>query len=274
MFTDIHMHIGGAALGFNMTKEMVLEVFEKYGVSHALLSDCDGGECDSQQRLLPQELWVTQEDSLRNILEFARNHPEKFSVAAWIRPRVQGITEEFCRLVEDNLDIVRAIKIHPFASDVSPADKRVAPYLELAKKNNLFVISHTGGCENASCDNLYKAALMYPSVPFIMAHMGLGTDNSRALDLMAKADNLFGDTAWVPVQTVIEATRRFGGEKMFFGSDSPIDGVDTYRQNPRGERSMYVDYFENLADKIGTAAYDKLMYQNARDILGVYPPGG
>ncbi|MGN0454959.1 MAG: amidohydrolase family protein [Ruminococcus sp.] len=271
MITDIHMHIGGEALGFHMTKEMVLEVFEKYSVGYGMISDCDGGECDNQHNIIPEELQVTQEESLRNAVEFARENPGKFCIAAWIRPRVQGITDEFCNIVEENLDIIKAIKIHPFASDVSPVDKRVIPYIELAKKHNLFVISHTGGSEKASCENLYRAAKMFPSIPFVMAHMGLGTDNSQALELMNKADNLFGDTAWVPMETAVKAVERFGSEKMFFGTDAPIDGVDTYKCNPRGERSVYVDYFEKLPQIIGDRAYEDLMYKNARDILNVYP---
>lgn len=50
---------------------------------------------------------------------------------------------------------------------------------------------------------------------------------------------------------------------MIFGSDAPIDGVDTYLCNPKGERSIYQDYFHVLEEKIGKEAYADLMYKNA-----------
>ena len=56
---------------------------------------------------------------------------------------------------------------------------------------------------------------------------------------------------------------KIGSEKLFFGTDMPIDGVDTYRCNPKGERSMYQDYFEKLPDLISKESYDNLMYKNA-----------
>ena len=163
------------------------------------------------------------------------------------------------------------MNLHPFHSAISPTDKRVIPYLEFAKQYDLAVISHTGGCEDASPTNLYKAAKMFPSVPFIMAHMGLGSDNSEAIELLGKADNLFGDTAWVPMSSTVKVIEKYGTHRIMFGTDSPIDGVDTYKCNPRGERSMYVDYFEKLRDIIGDNAYDDLMYKNAQEILKIKP---
>lgn len=67
-----------------------------------------------------------------------------------------------------------------------------------------------------------------------MVHMGLGTDNKEAIDLLEKVDNLYGDTTWVPMDTTLEVIRRYGEERMVWGTDSPIDGVNTYRCNGAG----------------------------------------
>ena len=56
---------------------------------------------------------------------------------------------------------------------------------------------------------------------------------------------------------------------MLFGSDTPIDGVDTYLCNPKGDRSIYQDYFHLLEEKIGKEAYEDLMYQNAVRIFKI-----
>ena len=59
----------------------------------------------------------------------------------------------------------------------------------------------------------------------------------------------------------------YGSGKILFGSDMPIDGVDTYFCNPRGERSMYQDYLHVLPEKITKGEYADLMCKNAQNVL-------
>ena len=263
MRIDTHVHIGGEKVGFQMSEEMVLAAMEKYQIDYAIVSNGDAAEVDHEQNLLPKEVQVSQEDALRRVLAFARKYPDRIGVGVWVKPLTEEVTPELEMLIRDNLDIIYAIKLHPFHSKISPVDERVIPYLELAKKYHLAVVSHTGGCEEAEPVHMYEAALKYPEIPFVMVHMGLGSDNKEALELLGKADNLYGDTAWVPMMTTEEANRRYGSKKMMFGSDMPIDGIDTYFCNPRGERSMYQDYFYVLPEKISREAYEDLMWQNA-----------
>lgn len=269
MLIDTHVHIGGGVLGYDMKEEMVWTEIEKYGIDYVLVSDCDAVEVDHEQKLLPKEMQVPQEKSLRRVLAFARKHPEKIGVGVWVKPLTETLTEELETLIKDNLDIIYAIKLHPYHSKISPMDERVRPYLELAKKYQLPVISHTGGCEEAEPVHLYEAALAYPEIPFVMVHMGLGSDNKAALDLLGKADNLYGDTTWVKMATTEEAIRRYGSKKMMFGSDSPVDGIDTYLCNPKGERSLYQDYFHVLPEKVDAESYADLMWRNAVRVFGL-----
>lgn len=194
MIIDTHVHIGGEAVGFHMTEQMVLESMEKYHIDYALVSNGDAGEMTHKQALLPDEVQITQEKALKRMLVFARQHPEKIGVAVWVKPYLQGLTKELETMIQDNLDIIYAVKLHPFHSDTPPTDEKVLPYLALAEKYHLAVVSHTGGCEAADPLHLYEAAKLFPRVPFVMVHMGLGTDNKEALDLLGKADNLYGDT--------------------------------------------------------------------------------
>jgi len=200
---------------------------------------------------------------LKRVLVFARENKDKIGVAVWVKPLTETVTQELETMIAENRDIIYALKLHPFHSKISPMDKKVKPYLELAKKYHLPVVSHTGGCEEASPVHLYEAAKAYPEIPFVMVHMGLGSDNKEALDLLGKADNLYGDTTWVPIDTTMEAIRRYGSKKMLFGSDMPIDGVDTYACNAEGEKSVYQDYFHILPEKISEDEYKDLMYRNA-----------
>lgn len=269
MLIDTHTHIGGEKVGFFMSEEIVLEAMNKYHIDYVLVSNGDAVEVDHEQKLLPEEMQVTQEAALERVLKFARKYPGKIGVGVWVKPLLQGVTQELENMIRENQDIIYAIKLHPFHSNVSPVDERTIPYLELADKYHLAVISHTADCEAADPKHIYEAAKLFPAVPFVMAHMGLGTDNKEALELLGKAENLYGDTAWVPMESTIEAIRRYGSKKMMFGSDMPIDGVDTYLCNPKGERSMYQDYFQVLPEKISEEAYQDLMYRNAIQLFGL-----
>ena len=268
---DTHIHIGGENVGFHMNEEMVLAAMDKYDISHALVSNCDAAEMDHQQNLL--RLQISQEDALTRTLEFSRMNPGKIGVAPWVKPYLQGLTPELTDMIKANLDVIKAIKLHPFHSNMLPTDKRMLPYLELAAELGLPVVSHTGGCEAAEPVHLYEAAKMFPNIPFVMVHMGLGSDNKLALDFLGKADNLYGDTTWVPMGTTIEAIKRYGAEKMVFGTDAPIDGVDTYLCNPKGDRSIYQDYLNVLPELISNEAYEKLMYKNAERIFRISQAG-
>ena len=264
---DTHTHIGGEHVGFHMNEEMVLTMMERYKIDYAIVSNGDAGEMDHQQRLLKSQ--ISQENAARRVLDFVRQHSDRIGAGIWVKPYLQGLTPELEQLLRENRDLVKAIKLHPFHSNTSPTDPKVLPYLELAEELGLPVVSHTGGCEAAAPVHLYEAAKLFPAIPFVMVHMGLGTDNREALDLLGKADNLYGDTTWVPMATTIEAIRRYGSEKMVFGSDAPIDGVDTYLTNPKGDRSLYQDYFHVLPERIPEQDYANLMYANAKRIFHI-----
>ena len=273
MRIDTHVHIGGDKVGFDMSEEKVLMAMEKYEIDYMLVSNGDCAEVDHEQKLIPEEFQVSQEEALKRVIAFARKNPGKIGVGVWVKPLTETVTPELEQLIADNLDIIYAIKLHPFHSKVSPVDERTRPYLELAKKYKLPVVSHTGNSEEDAPVHMYEAALLYPEIPFVMVHMGLGTDNKEALELLGKADNLYGDTAWVPMETTIEAIRRYGSKKMMFGSDTPIDGVDTYFCNPKGERSMYQDYFHVLPERIDAEHYEDLMWRNAVEVFGLKVAG-
>ena len=270
MIIDTHVHVGGEKVGFTMSEDMVLTAMERYGIDFCLVSNGDAVEVDHEQNPIPMEYQVSQEDALRRVLAFARKYPDKIGVGVWVKPATQGVTEELEQLIKDNQDMIYAIKLHPFHSNIAPNSPAVIPYLELAKRYGLAVVSHTGGCQAAEPLYLYEAAKLYPTVPFVMVHMGLGSDNKQALDLLGELDNLYGDTTWVPMATTIEAIRRYGNHKMIFGSDMPIDGVDTYLHNPKGDRSIYQDYFHVLPKKISKEAFEALMYGNAKKIFGFH----
>lgn len=262
MIIDMHVHIGNA-LGWNMTEDMVLEAMDRYNIDFSIVSNTESVSYDHDLIEIEKEKQHTQMESLKRSIAFARRFPEKIGVMPWIRPESEKLSREFEEYIRNNLDIICGIKVHPYHSNLAFDSSSLYEYLDLAEELKLPVLIHTGGSENASAEKVYNMALKYPKVNFIMGHMELGTNNENAIKYIAKLPNLYGDTAWVPIESVIKAIKTFGSHKILFGSDNPIDGVDTYHHNPKGDVSLYQQYFIDLKNMISKEDYDNIMYKNS-----------
>lgn len=261
MIVDTHVHID--SLLFQMTEDMVIEAMKKYNITYAIVSNCSCAEFDHDLKRIDEEKQVSQIDSLKKTLEFARKYPDKIGVAVWVKPLCESLTFELIELIENNLDVICGMKLHPYHNQVSINDKLLNPYIEFAIKHDLPFSVHTGGCKISMAKEVYKAAKHYPKCKFIMVHMDLGTSNRKAIKYLSKLDNLYGDTTWVSCESTLKAIKKCGSEKILFGSDMPIDGVDTYYQNRSGERSLYQQYFNKFKSQVTKEDYDNIMFKNA-----------
>ena len=271
MIIDTHVHTGifeDIDRIVNMSEEIVLEAMELYHIDMAVVSNA-AVEFDCELKPVPMEKQISQEDSFRSALVFARKNQDNLRIMPWAKPANETPDETFENLIKENLDIVCGIKVHPFHSNIAFDDERVQAFIQVAQKYHLPVCTHTADCETASVRKVYEMAKKYPDVDFVMVHMGLGTDNKEAVELIGKLPNLYGDTTWVPVETTLEVIEKYGSKKLMFGSDMPIDGLHTYGKNPKGEPSLYQQYFHGLEEKIGKEAYADLMYKNAMRVFKI-----
>ena len=266
MIIDTHVHFG-SILGFEMKKDAVLYAMENYGISKMLVSNCESSECDFDQNRLPYDKQVPQLLSAERTVNFARDNPGKIYAAIWLKPLNEECDARLQMFIKGNLDVIKALKFHPYHSAVPFDDPRVEAYMDLAETYELPVITHTGSSNCDNVDRVLRMAKRHPNVKFIMAHLGLGTDNQRAIEIAVEQPNIYGDTAWVPMMSTIQFMNQAGPDKLLFGSDTPIDGPDTYARNRYGQRSLYQDYFFELPKYISKENYDKLMYKNAQRIF-------
>lgn len=268
MIIDTHAHIG-RILNFDMTVEQIIYSMEKYGIDFTLFSNIEAVENDHQGNPVPLFFQKSQNQVLRESLKEVKKFPDKLGLLVWMKYRQEKPDSEFIRLIEDNRELIYGIKLHPFHSRVSPDSDSLKPVYALARRFGLPVVSHTGGCEEARSMHLYNAAKENPDIDFVMVHMDLGTDNSEAIELLGKLPNLYGDTTWVPVQSTVKAVKKWGSEKVLFGTDNPIDGKDTLLHNKTGDRSLYQEYFNEFKTMISSTDYENIMYKNAQRIFRI-----
>ena len=99
--------------------------------------------------------------------------------------------------------------------------------------------------------------------------MDLDTDNLKAIELISRLPNLYGDTTWVSTKSAIKAIEVCGSEKILFGTDNTIDGKDHLFVNRAGQRALSQDYFHVLPEKISRVDYENIMYKNAEKLFKI-----
>ena len=126
----------------------------------------------------------------------------------------------------------KALKIHPAADGEGVDSPRYEMLLTAAAELRLPVILHTG-CFHSHL--LYKDPMQgqaqrfapwferFREIPFVLAHMNFH-DPNIAFDLAEAHPNVYMDSSWQPAETIGEAVRRVGAERVLFGSDWPFVG--------------------------------------------------
>jgi len=267
MIIDTHVHIG-QSLNFDMREEDVIYSLEKYGIDVAVVSNCMAASHDHDRKLLPEKFQTSGIDCLKRSLKFARENPCRIYLQHWVKP-MEEITTELKELIEANLDVIKGIKFHPYHSGVAFTDESCEKYVRLAAEFGLPCISHTGTEYDDNPKRLFEMAKKYPETNFVMVHLGLGSDNKEAIELCKSQKNLYGDTTWVSIDSALEFINKCGSERLMFGSDSPIDGKDTYAFNFKGERSLYQQYFNEFKEMITKEDYDNIMYKTAMRVFNI-----
>lgn len=262
MIIDTHVHFG-KILTFDMSEKIVLESLDRYNIDYALVSNVNATESDFNQKPLPRILQRSQIKCLKQTIKFVKAHKDRIGGLAWIKPYSETLDKQFADLYAENQDILYGLKVHPYHSMTDFDDPKLFPYFDFAKEMNIPIVTHTGKGPNDSPKKVYEIAKKYPTINFIMVHMGLLTDNKEAIKYILELPNLYGDTTWVPTASTKDLISKGGISKIMFGSDNPIDGVNTYKQNKTGERSLYRDYFEVLPNEISKVDCDKLFFENA-----------
>ncbi len=126
----------------------------------------------------------------------------------------------------------RALKLHPAFDGEGPESTRYRSLLREADLQGLPVILNTG-CIRMGVfyrdPKLGRAELYRPwfekfkNVRFVVAHMNFH-EPDIAFDLAETYSNIWLDTSWQPSETIGEATRRLGAERILLASDWPFLG--------------------------------------------------
>lgn len=263
MIIDCHTHIG-KILDFNMPEDMFLESLDKYEIDFALVSNIEGCEVDHAQNDLPVEEQYSQMDINEKVIGLARRFPNRIGALLWIKPRSEGCTKDFVKLIEMNRPFIYGIKVHPYLSKTPFNDPSIMEYLRVAMDFDLPIVTHTADDEYSHPDLVCEVAVENPKMKIVLCHLGLGTDNERAIRYIKEMDNLYGDISWVESDKVIKAIKECGSNKILFGTQNPMDGPDTYN-----DENYYAYCFERLKNEVSPEEYSDFMHGAAKRLFKI-----
>jgi len=187
--------------------------------------------------------------------EIVKKHKEKCRGLFWIKPSTEEFSGSVKKFYLKNSEYFSGLKIHPYHSRLPVSDKRCKPYLEFAEQYSLAVAVHTADDVYSRSENVYNISKDYPNVKFILVHLDLISDNKKAIDFISKTKNIYGDSTWVKTSSIIRAIKECGSDKIIFGTDNPIDGIDTYMK--------YQDMISTIKDTFSQSDCDNFFYKNA-----------
>ena len=189
----------------------------------------------------------------------------------WIQPEVTPLAD-----VERYLDLgFVGLKFHPTLDDRPADDAAMDPYLELASRREVPACIHSAP-GTADPDFIRRLAERFPRVPILLYHTYLGPEEGRwrAVEHVREQPNLYLETSWCRTSQVLRFIADAGPEKVLFGSDASVDGVQHFcRQPPNvdGEET-YNDGLLQLVRAIGPAAARLVLGDNARRLFGLERP--
>ncbi|MEG2270247.1 MAG: amidohydrolase family protein [Bacilli bacterium] len=257
MIIDAHTHIGYWP-SLRESKKILLRSMKNENVNYAIFSS------DASETISPDHLERKDTSSISSLLiaqdalQFTKRHSNLFMLY-WIKPKKELLSNEIKSFILNNSNIIKGLKIHPCLSKLKITSPKYIPYIKFAEENNLPILVHTAQDKYSDISYLKKVALLYPKVTFIAAHLQLLSNNLAGLEAITSVPNIYGDTAWVNASVVKLAIKNGLAKKIMFGTDLPIDGDRTYKED------IYQAYFTN-ALHFNKKAYEDIMFNNANKI--------
>jgi predicted TIM-barrel fold metal-dependent hydrolase len=202
VFIDAHSHLG-VRHGASQTGAELVAKLDKAGVDKAAVFPFVEGEFSNDV-----------------IVEAVTQFPDRLIPYAALNPwRGQAAVDELESLAAQGF---RGLKVHPTIHGYHLSDLGLmGPIMETLRAHRMVLISHGASDLYNAPPEFGRLAKAFPDVPIMAAHSGTFWSHDQAIEIAAENDNLYLETARVPVYEVTLSIRELGAEKVVWGTDSP-----------------------------------------------------
>lgn len=208
MILDAQCHLGEGCR-YRVSSQALLELMDKNRVDRAVIVPVD------------QFVAVYNREGNDFILEAARRHPDRFLPMITANPWYGGKAVEEARRGFEAGAV--GIKLHPGLQGFQITDEVVHPLVKLAGELDKPVYFHTGTPVTSMPLQLTELAQQFPSVKFIMGHMGFSDFWNDVADATRGAPNIYLETSAHWPSFIVEMVGTFGAQRIMYGSDTPMN---------------------------------------------------
>ena len=198
---------------------------------------------------------------VRHINEFiigqVAEHPQ-FTGFGTIHAGMEGLVEEVEFIHSSGL---RGVKMHPDTQLFNIDDPRLFPAYERMRELDLPVMLHTGDSryDFSHPRRLRHILTLFPGLKAIGAHFGGYSVYEAALDALRDMDcflDVSSSLMFLDRDTAVDYIRKYGAERMLFGSDYPL-------WDPATEIQRFLSL--GLRDD----EVEQIAHRTAEDLLGI-----
>jgi len=294
MIIDSHTHTGqifypvGKNRVSNLPADDLIAAMKKYSIDYALVSSIEGAEFDSDGQLAPPDKQNPQLESFHDLLSFieringgthSSNFPSFYErrgapsnrggvvsrpslkALLWIKPYTENPTPALEQFITRNRDHIAGFKMHPSLSRMKFTDDRFRPYLDMARKFEMPVQVHTENDGFSDLKYVAEIASVYQDTDFVIVHMGLNTNNEEGIRIVQAHQNIYGDTCEVKHKNVIRAIDECSSEKILFGTDAIVHGIDTY--------AGYLPLVDRIRTNFSLEQAENVLFRNCQRIFNL-----
>lgn len=152
------------------------------------------------------------------VQDATKAHPELAGFFC-VDPHADGAVEALIAAFEAGS---RGLKLSPLSHRFSFSGRAVAELVECAQAFGLPVYSHVLYNPAVSTEKFVALAKQFPTVPFILGHMGFGPADPEAIEAATELDNFYLETSTGNPLQIRQAIERAGPGKVIFGSEFPL----------------------------------------------------
>lgn len=207
---DAHCTIGDGRVASLSADELVRQLDDN-GVEAAVVGPPD--RC----------LAVANREGNDFVVDACRRHPDRLIGFATVNPWYgEAAVAELRRAVGAGL---RGLILHPPLQGFLLLDTLVDPIVAVAAEHGLPVWAPTGTPVNALPLQLTELARRFPSVNFLMGHMGHTDFWIEAVPAVAASPNIYAEISYKQPHVIVDAITRLTAERVVFGSDAPFNDL-------------------------------------------------
>ncbi len=176
---------------------------------------------------------ATTPHQVKSINEFIAGevllHPDKLIGLGTLHPDSTDLKGDLAHIKELGL---HGVKLHPDIQKFKIDDYRCLKIYELCESENMPILMHTGDYryDYSNPNRLVPILDIYKNLTIIGAHLGGWSVWDEAVEKLSGYKNFYVDSSSslyeLPTDKAIEIIRRYGADRVLFGSDFPVFSPD------------------------------------------------